>query len=135
MTDRQALLAYRMKQAEETLADAEKMLANRISTRSVVNRLYYAMYYAVLALFIHANVNIRTSKHAGVIAFFDTEFVHTGKMNRQFSKILHRIFDARLECDYREFAEIAPEDAAKFLRLTGEFVTASKNLIAAESNE
>jgi uncharacterized protein (UPF0332 family) len=135
MTDRQVLLAYRIKQAEETLLDAEKMFASGISSRSVVNRLYYALFYAVLALFIHANVDIRTSKHAGVIAVFDSEFVHTGKIDRQFSKILHRIFDARLECDYREFASVAPDDAAHYLRLAGEFLTAVKNAIAAGSNE
>lgn len=134
MTDKQALLSYRMKQAEETLADAEKMLVNQISPRSVMNRLYYAMFYAVLALFIHSNVNIKTSKHAGVIALFDSEFVHTGKVDKQYSRILHRIFDARLECDYREFVEVAPEDAAEFLRLAGEFLTVVKNLIAAKSN-
>lgn len=128
MTDRQVLLAYRIKQAEETLADAEKMLASGISPRSIVNRLYYAMFYAVLALFIHSNVNIKTSKHSGVIASFDREFIHAGKMDKTHSRVLHRIFDARMECDYREFAEIAPEDAGEFLRLAGEFLAAVKNL-------
>jgi len=31
MTDKQTLLAYRLKQAEETLSDAEKMMENRLS--------------------------------------------------------------------------------------------------------
>ncbi len=31
MTDKQALLEYRLKQAEETLSDAEKMLENNLS--------------------------------------------------------------------------------------------------------
>jgi hypothetical protein len=35
MTDKQALCAYRLKQAEETLADAEKMLKEGIGTRSI----------------------------------------------------------------------------------------------------
>jgi uncharacterized protein (UPF0332 family) len=135
MTDRQALLEYRMKQAEETLADAEKMHKSGISPRSVMNRLYYAIFYAMLALFIHSNINIKTSKHAGVIAFFDSEFVHTGKIDKQYSRILHRIFDARLECDYREFVEVSPEVAADFLRLAGEFLMAVKNLIAIENND
>ncbi len=39
-------------QAEETLADAKKMLAQNISSRSVINRAYYSMFYVLLALYI-----------------------------------------------------------------------------------
>jgi len=52
MTDKQALVAYRLKQAEETLADAKKMIRENISTRSIINRAYYSMFYALLALFL-----------------------------------------------------------------------------------
>jgi hypothetical protein len=37
MTDRETLLRYRIKQAEETLADAEAMTKGGLSTRSIVN--------------------------------------------------------------------------------------------------
>jgi uncharacterized protein len=52
MTDKQALLSYRLDQAGQMLADAQKMLATGVSPRSVVNRAYYAMFYAVMGLFI-----------------------------------------------------------------------------------
>ena len=52
MTDRQALYLYRIGQAEETLSDAEKMLAENLTPRSIVNRACYSMFYALLALFI-----------------------------------------------------------------------------------
>jgi uncharacterized protein (UPF0332 family) len=35
-----------MKQAEETLADAEAMAKGELSPRAIVNRSYYAMFYA-----------------------------------------------------------------------------------------
>ena len=63
MTDKETLLSYRLKQAEETLLDAEKMLQNNLSPRSITNRAYYSMFYAVLALFLKEDVNIKTSKH------------------------------------------------------------------------
>jgi hypothetical protein len=50
MTDRETLLRYRMKQAEETLADAEAMAKGELGPRSIVNRAYYAMFYSVLGL-------------------------------------------------------------------------------------
>jgi uncharacterized protein (UPF0332 family) len=44
MTDVETLVSYRLRQAEETIQDAEAMLKVRISSRSIVNRAYYAMF-------------------------------------------------------------------------------------------
>jgi hypothetical protein len=71
MTDRDSLFLYRLKQAEETLLDAEKMLGGSFTPRSIINRAYYSMFYAVLALFIKTDVDIKTSKHTGIISIFD----------------------------------------------------------------
>ena len=57
MTDREILLRYRIKQAEETLADAEAMAKGKLSPRSIINRAYYATFYAVLGLFLKTNVS------------------------------------------------------------------------------
>jgi uncharacterized protein len=129
MTDKQTLFHYRLDQAEETLADAEKMLAQNISPRSVINRAYYSMFYALLALYLASEINPRTSKHSGVIALFDKEFVHTGKIEPYFSKILHKLFAARQEGDYKELVILTREDASDHLKLAGEFVTKIKNFI------
>lgn len=48
MTDSEALYSYRLTQAEETLAEAERMFAEGFSPRSITNRAYYAMFYALL---------------------------------------------------------------------------------------
>jgi uncharacterized protein (UPF0332 family) len=44
MTDKKTLYQYRIKQAEETLSDAENMLKNHLSPRSIINRAYYLSY-------------------------------------------------------------------------------------------
>lgn len=108
MTDLQTLFQYRMNQADETLADARAMLASGLTPRSVVNRAYYAMFYAVLALFLREEVEHRTSKHSGVISTFDREFVHSGRLGKEYSRMLHRLFDARQEADYREIGGLHP---------------------------
>ena len=76
MTDRDSLFLYRLKQAEETLLDAEKMLEGSFTPRSITNRAYYSMFYAVLSLFIKTDVDIKTSKHTGIISIFDKEFIY-----------------------------------------------------------
>ena len=44
------ILAYRLEQAKETPRDAHLLLDRGGSPGSVINRSYYAMYYAVQAL-------------------------------------------------------------------------------------
>ena len=122
MTDRETLFLYRLEQAEETLLDAEKMLSDNLSPRSITNRAYYTMFYTLLALFIKTGMNIKTSKHTGVISLFDKEFVKTGTFDKYYSKILHQMFDARLEGDYKELIETSTEDAEEHIKLARNFL-------------
>ena len=51
MSDEKAtLIKYRLSQARESLKEADVLLREGMSKRSVMNRLYYAMFYALLAL-------------------------------------------------------------------------------------
>jgi len=77
MTDKEISFSYRLNQAEETLQDAKKMLEGDFSSRSITNRAYYSMFYAVLALFLKTDINVKTSKHIGIITLFDKEFIRT----------------------------------------------------------
>ncbi len=131
MTDREQLFTYRLNQAEETLSEAEKMLAGGFSPRTIINRAYYAMFYATLALFLRLEIDCKTSKHAGVISIFDREFVLPGKMEPRFSRMLHRLFELRQKADYKELVEIALEDATYAVKHSREFVEAAKGVIGA----
>lgn len=124
MTDKETLLNYRIRQAKETLVDAEKMLSGGLGSRSIVNRAYYVMFYALLALFLKADIRLKTSKHAGVISVFDKEFARTGKFGVQYSKLLHRMFDARLESDYKELVIMTQKDATEAVMGAKEFLNA-----------
>jgi len=129
MTGREALYEYRLNQAEITLDDAKKMLLAKISPRSVINRAYYAMFYILLALFMKVNLNIKTSKHTGVISIFDKEFVLSGKIDRKYSKMLHMIFDDRQEYDYKELIEVSQNDAINAVDYADDFINEIKRFI------
>jgi len=129
MTDKQVLYLYRIGQAEETLSDAEKMLSENLTPRSIVNRAYYSMFYALLALFIDQRLNIRTSKHSGVISIYDKEFVHAGKFDKHYSKILHRMFNMRQEGDYKELVKVSRDDAVKSIKHAKSFLEAIKEFV------
>jgi uncharacterized protein (UPF0332 family) len=131
MTDKQTLLYYRLKQAEETLEDAQKMLAAFVSPRSIINRAYYAVFYSVLALFLQYDINPKTSKHSGVIAILDKDLVHAGKLETRFSKMAHKLFEARQVYDYKELVDVSFEDAKKCVAMATEFITEIKAVIKA----
>ncbi len=126
MTDKEALFTYRLKQAEETLSDAERMLQGGFSHRSITNRAYYSMFYVLLALFLKADINIKTSKHTGVISIFDKEFILTKKIDKYYSEILHKMFNIRQKGDYKELVELTLEDAIEHIRLAKEFINSIK---------
>jgi uncharacterized protein (UPF0332 family) len=56
-TDLAALLKYRMEQAQDTLQEAE-ILFEKCALRGTINRAYYAMFYALLALLANKSKNI-----------------------------------------------------------------------------
>ncbi len=121
MTDIEALLNFRFQQAKATLHDAEQMLQTGISPRSVINRAYYAMFYSVLALGLKFGKSLKTSKHAGIIAMFDREFVHPGIIDQKYSRILHKAFEARQAVDYKEMLDLSAEEAEEHVKLAKDF--------------
>ena len=67
------LVQYRLELAHEMLRDARLLHENGGSPMSVVNRAYYSVFYAALALLV--TVDVEPNKHAGVLAKFDELFV------------------------------------------------------------
>ena len=86
------LVRYRLGQAREALREA-RLLQEAAADRGAVNRAYYAMFYAVLALL--ATRGLGTSKHSGAIGLFDREFVKSGVFDKSLSRALHLAFDQR----------------------------------------
>ena len=103
----QSLIKYRLEQAKEALEDAE-LLMDAGRYRAVANRLYYACFYAVVAVLLTRR--LQYSKHAAVIAFFDKEFIRSGQLPKEYSRTLHRAFNERQQDDYMPFVEM---DAAE----------------------
>jgi len=118
--NRKALVQYRLSQARESIREADVLNQSGMSCRSVMNRLYYAMFYAVLALLQEKEMG--TSKHSGAIALFDREYVKTGVFQKEMSKALHRAFELRQKGDYMEETEVTAEDIAEIRPVTEQFV-------------
>lgn len=123
----QALVAYRLEQADESLV-ATRTLLDKNLIRPSVNRAYYAMFYAVLALL--AQGKKETSKHSGAIALFDRDFVKQGIFKKDYSRWLHDAFDLRQRSDYAAEYFASLEDAQITLRNAEAFVDEVKKVLS-----
>jgi len=61
----------------------------KASLTSTVNRIYYAMFYAVNVLLISKNFS--SSKHSGVRALLNKEFINTGFVDKKSGELWLKI--------------------------------------------
>ena len=80
---RKALIAYRLQRAYETLKEAEVMIRESFYN-AAVNRMYYACYYAAVALLL--KYDIQTQTHNGVKTMLGLHFISTGKLSLKIGK-------------------------------------------------
>lgn len=120
------LIAFRLDQADESIQEA-KILAQASLWRGAINRAYYAMFYSVLALAVIKQQP--TSKHSGVIAFFDKDYVRTGIFPKELSRYLHFAFERRQNSDYGEIFSANQEEAKRAIVEAEEFVEKVKDYL------
>lgn len=118
-TDRNALVKYRLNQAIET-NELAIFLVNNDKLVIAVNRIYYAMYYALTALALKNS--FETSKHGQLIGWFNKEYVSTNKVDPKFGKILRNAFQNRTKGDYDAFVNFDKEEVKIMLSELSSFI-------------
>jgi uncharacterized protein (UPF0332 family) len=111
---RTQLIAYRVAQAKSTAMEAEFLLNNDM-LRGSMNRIYYSMFYMLQALSL--KYQFESSKHTQVLGWFNKVFIHTGKIDVKFSKIITKGYNLRTKGDY---ANIYDLDKQELLQIFGE---------------
>lgn len=114
------LTAYRLTQAAETLEEAVFLLEGGKSLRVVTNRAYYSMFYAILALLI--DEPFASSKHSGVLSYFNRRFVNEGVFPKEIGRAINRAFELRQQGDYRENVELALEQVEPLIESASAFL-------------
>ena len=97
---RNALVAYRMERARCSMKEAELMAQEGFYNTSI-NRLYYACYYAAVALLLQNNISSQT--HSGVKTMLGLHFTSKGKLSIAASKTFTTLFEKRHSGDYDDF--------------------------------
>lgn len=118
---------YRLRQAEESLDEARFLFSGGKSPRSVINRAYYAMFYAVLALLVYEPYS--SSKHSGVLSYFNRRFIKEGIFNDSIGRSINKAFELRQRGDYREYVDLSHEQVEPFILEAGAFIKAVKGYL------
>ncbi len=98
---KKALITYRIERAYATLREAEVMRRESFCN-AAVNRMYYACYYAAVALLLKHDLTTQT--HNGVKTLLGLHFVSTGKLPIKIGKTFSTLFEKRHSGDYDDFA-------------------------------
>jgi uncharacterized protein (UPF0332 family) len=97
----QQVLTYRLERAAESL-QAAQLLIDHALLIPAMNRVYYAMFYAVQALLVIQEVAF--SKHDQVKGYFNREYIKTGVFPVKFGKLYNKVFEYRHKFDYVDLA-------------------------------
>jgi uncharacterized protein (UPF0332 family) len=100
--DRLDLIQYRLDEAKDTQADVELLIAHD-RLRASINRIYYSMFYSLLALGL--KYEFETSKHAQLIGWFNKTFINEGLIGSNYGKIINKAFNRRTKGDYDSYIE------------------------------
>ena len=110
---------YRIESAQKTF-DAAKVLAENGFWNSAVNRLYYALFYAVNALLILNK--IQTKSHSATKSQFSLFFVKTGKFDKKYGRLLSELFDWRQKGDYENIFDYDNESVKPLFEPVAEMI-------------
>lgn len=120
-------MQYRLEMAKERLHASEILLKDG-SYKDSIGRSYYAMFTSVRALLAMEGQDF--SKHAGVIAYFQKEFVKTGKFDKKYSKYISQAFQIRNNTDYADFFIVSMQDAKEQYDKAKEFLEVIEKYVA-----
>ena len=104
---------YRLDTANADLK-AARLLFDATEYRSSVNRSYYAIFHALRAVL--ALDGFDSSKHSGIISYFNLNYVKTDVFSREVSKMISSAYRLREKADYQDFYIVTIEEADEQIR-------------------
>ena len=123
---RQDLIKYRIDRAHETVREA-KILARERCYNAAINRLYYACYYATVALLLKNSIHVST--HAGVKTMLGLHFVSKGVLDKEHGRTFQSLFDSRHSSDYEDFVYCDAEMVSRFTPKVQAYIEAVEMLL------
>lgn len=124
--DRNELIKFRMQQAIECIEEVIFLIDNQ-KFKIAVNRIYYGMFYSLLALALKKQYE--SSKHSQLIGWFNKNFVHPGVVEVKYGKMINKAFTLRNESDYEPFIEYDEQEVLDLFAKMKDFIKSVNNMV------
>lgn len=102
------LSKYRLT-TEKSDLNAARVLYSAKEFRAAVNRSYYAIFHTLRAVLTLDGFD--SSKHSGIIAYFNQHYVKTEAFDKKLSKLISSAFRLREKADYQDFYIVTAQEA------------------------
>ncbi|HYX10178.1 MAG TPA: HEPN domain-containing protein [Bacteroidales bacterium] len=89
---KKSLIQYRLEEAKDTIDDVQLLIEND-RLRAAINRIYYGMFYSLLALGLAHG--FETSKHPQLIGWFNKNFIYSKKIESEYGKMINKAYNRR----------------------------------------
>jgi uncharacterized protein (UPF0332 family) len=123
--DNSNLIKYRLQQAIDTIEVVDILIINK-KYPAAVNRIYYGIFYSLLALAL--KFEFESSKQQ-LIGWFNKEFIQTGKVEKDYGKILRKAYENRTTGDYDTFIEFEKNDVVQLFDEMKRFIVRIEKLL------
>ncbi len=120
------LSKHRFHKAKDDLEVSRLLFDNNKFCQSI-NRSYYSIFHPVRALL--ALENFGSKKPTGIIAFLNKQYVKTGKIGKEYSRILMDVQDFRNDSGYDDFFVVSKEEILAQLDSASRFIDMIENFI------
>lgn len=120
------LLRYRYERAVETLEVAKELFANG-KYKDANNRSYYAVFYAVRAVYTVQGVDFK--KHKTLLANFNKEFVATEIFPRDIGRKISALSLIREQSDYNDFYVASKAESQQQIEIAEEIIALVKEYL------
>lgn len=124
--DRQEIVMLRIENAYQTMREAKLMIDNEF-WNAAINRMYYACFYALIALL--TKNGIETQTHAGARQMFGLHFVRTGKISIEISNYYSNLFAKRHSGDYDIYIAFDRDTVETIYPQAKEFISTIEKLL------
>jgi uncharacterized protein (UPF0332 family) len=124
--ERAELIKYRLEEAKESIQDVQ-LLIDHSRLRAAVNRIYYGMFYSLLALGLA--YEYETSKHQQLLGWFNKNFIHEGLIDQKFGKIINKASNRRTKSDYESYVEFDKEVILEMFEEMKDFISEIERFI------
>jgi uncharacterized protein len=124
--EKDQLIRYRLDQSHECVEEVAFLVQNE-KFKTAINRIYYGLFYTLLALGL--KYGFETSKHLQLIGWFNNTFIRTGKLNKEFGKIVNRSYSLRQESDNEPFITYEKQQVTGLYEKMREFIGEVEKII------